>query len=145
MRDEVNDCELGLFPNYSVIRWDRCTVINNDIRGGGVLISVKNHFNCSQITINNNNIEKIFVKLIIGSTILLTAAVYIPLHSYVNVYNNHTDIVNSLQFQYNNAKIILLGDYNLPTIQWSLFSEPTITHYEKIESDAISKFFLFSI
>lgn len=116
LRDEVNDCELGLLPNYSIFRCDRCNVINNDIRGGGVLIAIKNHFNCSQVTIYNNNIEQIFVKLTIGSTILLIGAVYIPPHSGENVYNNHTDVVNSLLCQYSNAKIILLGGYNLPAI-----------------------------
>lgn len=140
LRDEVNDCELGLLPKYSVFRCDRCSVINNDIRGGGVLIAIKNHFNCSQIIIHNNNIEQIFIKLTIGSTTLLIGAVYIPPHFGVNVYNSHTDTVNSLLCQYTTSNIILLGDYNLPAIQWSLHSEPTISLYGKIESEALSNF-----
>jgi len=140
LHDEVNDCELSLLLNYSIFRCDQCSVINNDIRGGGVLIAIKSHFNCSKITTYHNNIEQIFVKLTIGSTILLIGAVYIPPHSGVNVYNDHTVTINNLLCQYTTAKIILLGDYNLPAIQWSLFNESTISLYGKIESDALANF-----
>lgn len=140
LRQEVNDSELGLLPNYSIFRCDRCSVIENDIRGGGVLIAIKNHYHCSQITIHNNNIEQLFVKLTIGSTMFIIGAVYIPPHSSLNVYNNHTDIINNLLCQYNNSKIVLLGDYNLPAIQWSSVSDGVVSHFGKLEADALANF-----
>lgn len=76
------------------------------------------HSNCVQL--QNNNIEQLYVKLSIGSLILLIGAVYIPPQSDINVYNSHTDTVNNLLIQYCNSKIILLGDYNLPGLQWSV-------------------------
>lgn len=80
------------------------------------------------------------MKCTIESTIHLTGDVYICLRSGVNVYNNHTDTINRLLCQYTTAKVVLLVDYNLPAIQWTLFNEPTISLYGKIESDALANF-----
>jgi len=140
LRQEVNDSELVLLPNYFIFRCDRCSVNDNDIIGGGVLIAIKNHYHCSQITIHNNNIEQLFVKLTIGSTLFIIGAVYIPPHSNLNVYNNHTDIINNLLCQYSNSKIILLGDYNLPAIQWSTVSDEVVSRFSKIEADALANY-----
>lgn len=58
LRKEVNDCEFGFFPNYTNFRCDRCSVIKDDIRGGGVLIAIKHYHGCQLIipniiTLNN--------------------------------------------------------------------------------------------
>lgn len=96
LRHEVSDCELGLLPNYIIFRSDRCSVFNNVTRGGGVLIAVKNNYHCGRLTIVNNNIEQLFVKLSFDSSVLLIGAIYIPPNSHINIYNDHTDTVHSL-------------------------------------------------
>lgn len=65
---EINDNELGLFPNYSIFsfRCDRGSVIGTNIGGGGVLIAVKSHLHCYRIIcilLQNINIEQSFVSL----------------------------------------------------------------------------------
>jgi hypothetical protein len=112
LRHEVSDCEPGLLPNYIIFRCDKCSVFNNVTRGGGVLIAVKNKYRCCRLTILNNNIEQLFVKLSIDSSVLLIGAIYIPPNFNINIYNDHTDTVNSLLCNYNNVKIIILGDFN---------------------------------
>jgi hypothetical protein len=96
LRHGVNNCELGLLPNYNIFRCDRCSVFNNLTRGGDVLIAVKNKFDCCRFLIRNNNIEQLFVKLFLDSTILIIGAVYFPPNSNGSIYNDHTDTVHSL-------------------------------------------------
>jgi len=47
----------------------------SEVRLGGVLIiAVKRHLHCYRILLQNNDVEKLFVKLSIGSFILLIGA-----------------------------------------------------------------------
>lgn len=46
LSNDINDAELGLCPNYQVFGRDRCSIQDVQIRGGGVLIAVKNQFPC---------------------------------------------------------------------------------------------------
>lgn len=42
---------------------------------------------------------------------------------------------------YNNVKISILGDFNLPAIKWTLTSDVAVPHkYGNIESDALPNF-----
>lgn len=75
--------------------------------------------------------------------ILLIGAVYIPPQSDINVYNSHTDIVNNLLSQYCNSKIILLGDYNLSGLQWSVVKNNIVPHslkYTNLETNVLANF-----
>jgi len=99
-----------------------------------------------RVLLQDNKIEQLFVKLSVGSLVLLIGAVYIPPQSDINVYNSHTDIVNNLLSQYCNSKIILLGDYNLPGIQWSVVKNNIVPYslkYTNLEKKCKSKFFIF--
>lgn len=98
LHNGINDNELGLFPTYSVFRSDRGSTLgtNINIRGGGVVIAVKSHLHCYRIPLQNNDVEQLFIKLSLGSFLLLIGAVYIPPKSDINVYNSHTDTVNNL-------------------------------------------------
>lgn len=75
-----------------------------------------------------------------NSSIFLNGTVYILPHSSVNVYNNYTNIINHLLCQYSSNKIILLGEYNLPAIQWSLYGSETVFPFGKVESFALANF-----
>lgn len=62
--NEVNDCELGLLLNYIIFRCDFGYLLVNNrgcdrynvfkIREGGALITIKNHYQCCHLTIQNN-------------------------------------------------------------------------------------------
>jgi len=51
---------------------------------------------------------------------LLIGSVYIPPISSVDIYNDHTDTVSNLLILSHYPNVILLDDYNLPGIHWSL-------------------------
>jgi len=51
-----------------------------------------------------------------------------PPNSNVNTYNDHTDAVHSLLCNYNNPKIIIIGDFNLPAIKWTLTNDVVVSH-----------------
>lgn len=118
----MNDNQLGQFPYYSIYHCDRRNVVGNNVnhsvRGGSLLIAIKSHLHSYLILLQNYNIGQLYIKLSIGSLILLIWAVNISPQSDINVYNTHTDTVNNLLIQYCNSKIIVLGYYNLPGLHW---------------------------
>jgi len=65
---------------------------------------------------------------------LLIGAVYIPPKSDINVYNSHTDTVNNLLTEYCNCKIIILGDYNLPGLHWSVVNNKIVPDSRKFSN-----------
>jgi len=145
LHNDINDNELGLLPTYSVFRSDRGSTFgtNINIRGGGVLIAVKSHLHCYSIPLQNNDVEQLFIKLSLGSFLLLIGAVYIPPKSDMNVYNSHTDTVNNLLTEYCNSKIIILGDYNLPGLHWSVVNNknvPDSRKFSNLETNILANF-----
>lgn len=142
----INENELDLIPNYSIFCYDKGSVIGTDIRGGGVLITVKSHIHCHRILLQNNN-EQLFVKLSIASFILSIGAVYIPLHSDINVYNTHTDTVNNLLIQYCYYKIITLGDY-ISGLHWLVDENKIVSNslnFTNLETNVLANFLYLNL
>jgi len=74
---------------------------------------------------------------------LLTGAVYIPAKSDINVYNFHTDTINNLLTEYCNSKIIILGDYNLSGLHWSVVNNkiaPDSRNFSNLETIILANF-----
>jgi len=74
---------------------------------------------------------------------LLIGAVYIPPKSDINVYNSHTDSVNNLLTEYCNSKIIILGDYNLPGLHWSVVKNkivPDSRNFSNLKTNVLAIF-----
>ena len=97
---------------YTIYRKD------TDSRGGGVLLAVKDNITSSQLS-SPPHVE-ILTVLISTSNPFIISVVYIPpnssdtnhelLHSYL------TNLVNE------SSPIILLGDFNLPDVNWATYS-----------------------
>ncbi|XP_065895940.1 uncharacterized protein [Dysidea avara] len=97
---------------YTIYRIDR------DSRGGGVLLAVKDNITSGQLS-SPPHVE-ILTVLISTSNPFIISVVYIPpnssdtyhelLHSYL------TNLVNE------SSPIILLGDFNLPDVNWATYS-----------------------
>jgi len=119
----ICDTELGL-TCFNIFRVDRCSNLYN--RGGGILLAIKNTFDCkllNPITIipnidyvfvllNYNNILFIFIYLILYFINVL-ACVYIPPNSHLDIYRKHCEIVENLVINFSIDIIILvLGDFN---------------------------------
>ena len=118
LSNNVTDAEFGLCANYQVFRCDRCSIRGTGIRGGGVLIAVKNKFPSRRLHLNNNSIEQLYIEISINSFSLIIGTVYLPPRSDIAVYNNHFDLLDNLMSNNPNSKFLILGDYNLPNIQW---------------------------
>jgi len=61
----------------------------------------------------------------LGPNILILGCVYIPPLSPITLYEQFFKAVNELIWD-PKAKFVLLGDFNLPSLNWSLYSLPII-------------------
>jgi len=76
MTPDIIDRELG-FAGFKVIRL-RNHNNGTSIRGGGVLIAIKNTCSFQPISLSVPNVEQVFVLLSINSCHLLVGGVYLP-------------------------------------------------------------------
>lgn len=69
--------------------------------------------------LHENKIELLFVIIRLPYRSLIISSVYIPIRSNINIFN---DFFNYVEFVYNkhpNHDVLLLGDYNLPSANYS--------------------------
>ena len=109
------DYENEILPeNCWTYRRDRRT------RGGGVLIGVNKSI-LSRLYLRGDNTELIAVELLTNSFLIL-CCVYAPSNSSINYC---TSVTNSLGSQPASKKVIILGDFNCPDINWNCLSGST--------------------
>ena len=118
LNESINDGEI-VGEHYNLFRKDRNTNTSNKKSGGGVFIAVKKVWNSEVLPVLFDDIEQVFVKLKIGHNIIIIGCVYIPPNALWENYNKHIMDVNEIINKYKTCKIILTGDYNLPTISSS--------------------------
>jgi len=111
----ISDSELGL-NLYDIYRRDRYGYFDPP-NGGGVLIAVSKKLS-SSLLLCDLSCEQIFVKLSCQSRNILIGATYIPPSSESDIYHHHVNMVDELSSKYEISDIILLGDYNLPKVNW---------------------------
>lgn len=118
LKDSINDDELG-FHDFFVYRCDRDYANLPVDRGGGVLIAIKKKY-ASQVVSNVSCglFESLFVNVKIKSSNYLIGAVYIPPDSSRSTYSTYVDIVDDLLIKYQDSNHILIGDFNLPLLNW---------------------------
>lgn len=108
---------------YEVYRKNRCPVLTNCERGGGVLVSVRKSLHSDEVVIPpiTLDVDQVAVKIkcILGNEIIVIVS-YIPPRSSYLLYKAHihncTLILNNLE---DHQHVILLGDFNLPNLIWS--------------------------
>lgn len=113
LNDNFLDVELGL-TNYNVYRQDRISPSKE--RGGGVLVAVRDTIPSSRIMCESADFDQLFVKLT-DSNICLGSA-YFPPRSNSDQFAKHCNDVNSIEAQLLPNNFILVGDYNLPEVNW---------------------------
>jgi len=114
---DVPDAELGL-ANYNIFRLDRKSSTSVHIRGGGVMIAVKNSLFCRELRIFVDCVEQIFINIHIGHKHVIVGAVYIPPSSDADVYAAHCNYFENIFSMSPNTDILIIGDYNLPNVRW---------------------------
>ena len=111
LNENIFDNEI-LPSNYTLFRKDRPS------RGAGVLIAVNNKFPCQPIT-SPENLETMCIKLMLPNPITLCVN-YVPPSSTAVYYDNLFNFF--LHLHQVSDKMIILGDFNLPDIDWDVLS-----------------------
>lgn len=99
LTNSINNCELG-FLNYIIFRFDRYSLSNNYIRGGGVLIGVHKDIPSHLITVSQHNIEQVFVPFKLSSLAFIIGGVYIPPQSPLLIYKTHVEFIDHFINEY---------------------------------------------
>lgn len=115
---DISDSELGL-DYFTIYRLDRNFINSSHSRGGGVLIAVKSAITSSSITLNNSNVEHVFVLLSIDHSSLLIGSTYLPPLSSILVIESHLSVIEQLLLNHKPDVVLLLGDYNIPGVSWT--------------------------
>lgn len=118
LNEDISSSELGL-NHYNIYRLDRNRITSNKTKGGGVMVCISKNISSSKLPVKHKNVEQIFVMLKISTRKIIIACTYIPPTSDLQIYKNHTEDVEILKHKYPKAKFIIVGDYNLPKIDWS--------------------------
>lgn len=75
-----------------------------------------------------------FVNICFKSFSLIVDAVYFPLGSDIGFYNLHVESLENLLYSHSSSKFLILGDYNLPVINWSLTNNKILPQLFNISS-----------
>lgn len=114
----IVDQELG-FDNFTIFRNDSTRVLDDKIRGGGVLVAVRKDLHCRRLeTPANADFEHILVDLTLSDTRTVIAAFYIPPHFSLSNYHEISNLL-SQNLSTNAHDIIMAGVFNLPSTTWS--------------------------
>ena len=110
--DGINDCEIHT-PDYTVIRCDR---FSRD--GGSVCIYLRNSISFKTCLQFSNSISDLLI-LSLQNPSLIIIIVYRPPSCPVNYFKEISLKFIHMLCHFPPPNIILLGDFNLPEINWS--------------------------
>ena len=110
---DINTQQLCSIPNYELVFNSRNT------RGGGVMLAIKTEINferVDELTVSENFLESLFVKLKIKNSILFIGIIYRrPGANHEQFISEYSRILQYI----GNRKCVLFGDYNYDLIKYS--------------------------
>lgn len=140
---DFHDGELG-FVNYNLFRCDRSPESSDKSSGGGVLVAVDKDLSSRQIiTPVYDTFETLFLSVMLnGNMKLLLNCVYIPPGKPLSVYNNYCLAVEDVMSteSVNSMESALIGDFNLPHINWHLEDSAGLTASARAIKDLAGMF-----
>ncbi|XP_026826500.1 uncharacterized protein LOC113562189 [Ooceraea biroi] len=113
LNKSINNAELGL-DRYNVFRCDRESASSDCVRGGGVLIAVREIYPSRALNICESAVEHLYIDVQIGHKHIVFGAVYIPPGSDTMTYESHCSVVEDICSKSRNIDLVIAGDYNLP-------------------------------
>lgn len=123
LNDTVNDAELCPI-DFQVFRRDRDYVQCGSNRGGGCLVLLKNNLIATRLLNFESHalfIEDLWIRVKLPSTVLYICTVYIsPTNNYRRYTEHFQKVIENIESMHEDAKIVVVGDYNLSAIQWIL-------------------------
>lgn len=137
---EIQDSELCM-TDYTIFRSDRSELTSVKSGGGGVLIGVRNSIPCHRLTSSIANIECVFVSCKISSCDLILGVVYIPPNQPLSSYSDFCTAVDEVvHTNHTTDNIVLLGDFNIPGVDWTMARNTSTTRSAHIMSDLSSAY-----
>ena len=126
LNDDVSLLELNL-KHYNIFRSDRERYSDGAVhRGGGVLIGIINSIKAMNVSAMLQKLEEGYEELLVRITTcndkFLIGAVYFPPSCTERDYLEHILRLEEASSTFNDHKILLCGDYNLPHIHWGIQS-----------------------
>lgn len=113
-----NDNEF-LDGKYRAFRKDRSQSDVAANRGGGVLIALKNEYDCELYsTPDMLDLEAVCVKVSLSESILFIYCLYIQPSADQTTYDKHLKAINSIRCG-KKDQMIILGDWNMPECKWT--------------------------
>lgn len=103
------------------------------------MIAVKTALKASQCNFSKSTCEHIFITLNLHHTKLIFAAIYISqnVQQDTRVYLEHATVVEELMSSYPEHKLCILGDYNLPHLNWSYENVLTYKSNHRVKNTII--------
>ena len=104
-----------ILPGYTIHRKDR----RDNMRGGGVLVAVRNELRSSRkLLLEGEQSELLMIELYpVNCTKFILGVFYRPPNSDVDTL---IELRNSLDRLEESCQLVLVGDFNLPDIDWSM-------------------------
>ena len=118
LNDSFTDSEI-FCDRYQVFRRDRLYDVLGCVRGGGVLCAVLNSFSSTVLTTNKfPSYDDIWIQVRMPRVNLVVGCVYFPPASQLEAYQRFCDTAERLRNKYDESNFILMGDFNLPNVNW---------------------------
>lgn len=113
-----------LCSSYQTFRVDRSHLTSSKKSGGGVLIAIKNCYNSKIIALPSTCVEMVCVTTLLNGFHLFTVCIYIPPKMSSELYDQCTvNIKYIVSVMKPNDRLVLIGDFNLPDIEWEVLEE----------------------
>lgn len=127
LTDEINTSELGFF-NYKVYRCDRSSSSSNKKSGGGVIIAIRDDLDSWELPSSNFTVECVFFAINLKNSIFVVGGVYLPPNQNSSQYNEFSTSLEELLITYPDiTPLIIVGDFNLPNVDWL---NPSTSHLD---------------
>ena len=82
---------------------------------GGIFIACKRYLHTEPISIANNDLEQIFIRVKGASRDIIIGCVYIPPQSPYEIFDNHLATISFIMDKYQASNFLIIGDFNLPS------------------------------
>lgn len=140
LTSDISDAELLAGLPYSCYRNDRA----DGRKGGGVLVAVKNSCIASRrCDLERKNLEMVVTEIqSANSSNLIVAVFYRPPDSSPNFFDEFEAFLHSVDTLNSNKKLVILGDFNLPKIDWPNLSASSLTGHEFDFCETLKDFYL---
>lgn len=129
--ETVIDSEIAL-PGYKFFRSDRDFQKTNKCRAGGLLLYVRDFYNCRILSEHNAGVEYLSISFETMNQNILFTLVYAPpfenkhRDSYLDDFGKFSAHIDEITEMAPTSNLIICGDFNLPGYTWTSTNDTTL-------------------